>query len=62
MKENKKNYCTPLLEVLNARVEKGFEVSPDNPTTDPVDPNEDGGFNAGGNTDWTGGSTEGWFN
>ncbi len=58
MKENK-NYCTPIVEVLDARVEKGYQSSEVPPT--PVTP-EEGGFNAGGYTGWTdGGNTNGWF-
>ena len=58
MKENKKNYCTPIMEVLNARDEKGFEGS-DTPTPEP-DPSDQ--FNAGGYTGWTdGGNTNEWF-
>ena len=55
MKENK-NYCTPIVEVLDARVERGYQSSPEVPPT-PVTP-EEGGFNAGGYTGWTdGGNT-----
>ena len=58
MKENK-NYCTPIVEVLDARVEKGYQSSEVPPT--PVT-HEEGGFNAGGYTGWTdGGNTNGWF-
>ena len=60
MKENK-NYCTPIVEVLDARVERGYQSSPEVPPTPPVSP-EEGGFNAGGYTGWTdGGNTNGWF-
>ena len=58
MKENK-NYCTTIVEVLDARVERGYQSSEVPPT--PVTP-EEGGFNAGGYTGWTdGGNTNGWF-
>ena len=58
MKENK-NYFTPIVEVLDARVERGYQSSEVPPT--PVTP-EEGGFNAGGYTGWTdGGNTNGWF-
>ena len=58
MKENK-NYCTPIVEVPDARVERGYQSSEVPPT--PVTP-EEGGFNAGGYTGWTdGGNTNGWF-
>lgn len=64
MKENKtKTYCTPFVEVLNARVEKGFAGSGETPVppTPPVNP-EEGGFNAGDGTGWTdGGNTDEWF-
>lgn len=30
--KNKKNYLTPMIEIMNARVEKGFQTSG---TTDP---------------------------
>ncbi len=55
MKE-KKMYCTPAIEVLNARVEKGFAGSPDKPDPDPVS-----GFNAGGETGWSTGNTDDWW-
>ena len=34
MKEtnNKKNYMSPMVEILNARVEKGFVISGEDPT------------------------------
>ncbi|MBR1834578.1 MAG: hypothetical protein IJ785_03635 [Bacteroidales bacterium] len=54
MKENK-IYCAPIIEVLDARVEKGFAGSPViEPQPDPVTP-PDGGFDAGGQTGWSDG-------
>lgn len=48
MKE-KKMYCTPTIEVLNARIEKGFAGSlSDN-------------FNVGGETGWSTGNTDDWW-
>jgi hypothetical protein len=40
MKENKnmKVYVTPMVEVMNARVEKGFQISTTSPL-EPVTPN-----------------------
>ncbi len=57
MKE-KKMYYTPAIEVLNARVEKGFAGSPqeDQPDPDPIS-----GFNAGGETGWSTGNTDDWW-
>lgn len=35
MKEmNKKNYMSPMVEILNARVEKGFQASGETPNPD----------------------------
>jgi len=62
MKENKnKQYCAPEVEVLDARVEKGFAGSPqpDQPVT--PSPAGEGGFNAGGDTGWSGGNTDDWW-
>lgn len=53
MKE-KKMYCTPAIEVLNARIEKGYQAS--GPDPDPVS-----GFNAGGETGWSTGNTDDWW-
>lgn len=49
MKE-KKMYCTPAIEVLNAKIEKGFQASP-----------VVSGFNAGGETGWSTGNTDDWW-
>lgn len=49
MKENK-NYCTPIIEVLNARVEKGFETSGEL---------DQDGFTVDG-ADWGNGNTDNW--
>jgi hypothetical protein len=46
MKENKKNYMTPMVEFMNARVEKGFAGSGDTITGTGTEP-----FTEGGNTD-----------
>lgn len=63
MKENKnKQYCTPEVEVLDVRVEKGFAGSPGG-----SQPDEDqsvttpGGFNAGDGTGWSSGNTDDWW-
>lgn len=51
MKENtKKSYCTPVVEVLAARIEKGFELSP-----------QQDEFTVGGETSWQTGNTNAWF-
>ena len=46
MKEmNKKNYLSPMVEIMNARVEKGFQQSgdPDDPTLNlELEPEEEG--------------------
>lgn len=57
MKETKtkQNYCAPLIEVLSARVEKGFQTSSTETTRTIVDGNPVEG--AG----WTMGD-EAWFN
>lgn len=61
MKEDKKFYFTPVVEVLNARVERGFEGS-DTPTPSEPEPDPSDQFNAGGYTGWTdGGNTNSWF-
>lgn len=51
MKENK-NYCTPIVEVLNARVEKGFQV------TGGQEQDQEG-FTVDG-ADWGNGNTDNW--
>jgi hypothetical protein len=38
MKNNKKAYLAPMVEVMNARVEKGFQISTSGPL-EPVTPN-----------------------
>lgn len=49
MNNSKKVYMTPMLEVMNARVEKGFAGSGD-PFVDNTEPIEEGnGGNGGGN-------------
>lgn len=51
MKENtKKIYCAPVVEVLSAKIERGFELSP---KTDE--------FVVDGDTSWIMGSTNTWF-
>ena len=45
-KEMKKNYCAPLVEVMNARVERGFQMSIIN--NDPRNLTDDSNVNGAG--------------
>ena len=58
-KEAKKVYCTPVIEVLAARIEKGYQTSPAEPEPDPQPIVEDGLTVDGAN--WGTGNTNSWF-
>lgn len=60
MKEiTKKNYCTPVVEVLLARIEKGFAGSLPQPPVEEQEVVEDG-FSVNG-AGWNSGNTNTWF-